>query len=667
MKESEAAALCRTWGPDSLAYFYEWMQREEGFRLPDHLYPVILALCDSRIDNLMLQVGPGSSKSTLLSIIYPAWVIGHDPTMTTLGISGAQDLAAGFMNAVGRMIDQNPAYRAAFPNVKPDKDRGWSNERGLFVTGRPSAIPDASFYACGMSSKALTGKHAKQIILDDLHDADNSASEAQCQVVSEKWVSQLRGRADVQGARFILAGRRWHEADLYGRLQFNGEFVCMTLPAERPGSRKLWFDITVPEGIECVFTDGMLHTQDGDLLPFREPPAYTTIERNGLAFRKIEWVYGEDYMDQGFFWPWPDHPQCLKRGPGHEPKRKEYFTNKLMEPAKTQAVYQCDPSARQGTVFIDSDFERRYVAPADLALGLTSPETRAFCRQGQMIVQAWDTAFSASTTSDYTVGVTLLLVPCTDYHAGEDPAVLGECEPHYDVYVLDILRERLTFADLSAKVRELYLRWQPARVVMEKKAYGVTVIETLENAGIPMEPIMPSSLESKRARAVEGVGAGSVQGWCRSHRVLLPAPVGGAELPWVDAFIKEAKDFTGAPGGRDDQVDSFVYGVTWAIRNGGNFVHMPDNLQTEIHPENRGFGGLDLNALAGGPRPFGQNQCSSCRYFVETIRERNLESAAETRSLPGAYCTWHKVPMMRISSCEEHASPDDHDFQMLTF
>lgn len=673
MTLNEAIKLVRSWSPASLAYYYEWMQQAEGFKLPPHLYPVVLMLCDSRIDNGMLQVGPGAGKSQLLSIVYPTWMTAHDPSMTSLIISGAEELAGGFMTAAGGIIETNANFRAAFPEVLPDKGLGWSNERGLYVTGRPASVPDASILALGLNSKRLTGKHGRQLILDDLHDKDNSATEAQCEAVCRAYTSQIAGRADPQGARTILAGRRWHESDCYGMLQKDGTFVCMTLPAERPKAERLYYDITVPVGIECVFTDGMVETFDGDIIPVvdRAPPVdRVEVIRNGetisesdvrpdeegiVRIRHIRWYYGVDYMKQGFFWPDPNHTRCKKRGPGHEPKRREYFSNKLRNPAQTEATYQCNPGARKGSVFLDSDFARRFRAPSDLALGVHSPAVKALLKSGAMVIQAWDTAFSASARSDFSVCTTGLLIPCDKYHRGEDEKVVGPCEPHFDVMLLDVLRERLDYADISAKFKEMYQRWQPAAVVVEKKAYAVAVIETLQGA-LPIDAVMPGPLESKRARAVEGVGAGSVQGWCRIGRVALPQFPDGAMPDWIEGFLREAKDFTGEPGNRDDQVDSFVYLVQWAIRNGGGTGIVGE--AAEIHSDTRPqHGAMHL------PDMEHRQTCGNCRHFNAVAQALRADANRVPSSLPPNQCLWHNLQTQAISHCPDYASPgqDDED------
>jgi hypothetical protein len=268
MNVEELIALCRQRTPESLIAFYEWVYLERGMSMPDHLLPVVYALCDTRIRNLMLNVGPGAGKSNLLSIIYPAWEIGHDPSMTVLGISGAENSANAFMQAVMAIVQYSKPWSLIFPDVKPDKEAGWGGERGMLVTGHKPGDPDASFFAAGMLSRLLTSRHARLLILDDLHNDENSSTEEKCKDVVKKYYSLLAGRADPRGARFIMAGRRFHQSDIYGHFQDNpdSDWVVLRLPAERLGETKLYYDVFVPDDLECVFTDRMVFCADNQIV-----------------------------------------------------------------------------------------------------------------------------------------------------------------------------------------------------------------------------------------------------------------------------------------------------------------------------------------------------------------------------------------------------------------
>lgn len=240
------------------AVFYNLICAERGFQMPPHLAPLARGLIDDRIDKFMVIVGPGSGKSTALSEVWPAFELGHNPTTTILGISAGEALMQGFQRSVMETIEWSPIYKHLFPKVKPDKTAGWSSERGMFVTGREMGNPDASFSASGLDSKSLTGKHARVVSCDDIHDKENSGSIEQCDKVWDTWHNTILGRGDPRGARYVIAGRRWNGEDIYARHMRSGEWVVLELPAEREDSKDLWVDITIPDGLVCCFNEEVL-------------------------------------------------------------------------------------------------------------------------------------------------------------------------------------------------------------------------------------------------------------------------------------------------------------------------------------------------------------------------------------------------------------------------
>lgn len=240
--------------PEGFESFYNVVYRDQGFKMAPHMRPIAHALMDQRIKKLMIIIGPGLGKSLMISVAYPAHRLGINPAEQIIGVSAGESLIQGFTDSTGNIIESKE-YEAIFPGTRPDKSDGWSSSGGLNVTGRPKGTPDASFFACGIESKALPGKHCTTLIMDDIHNAQNSATADQCEKIVAKYYNTVLGRADPRGCRFIVVGRRWHQNDIYGELAKSGEYVTMTLPAERPGTDQLWIDVEVPNGLVCCFNE----------------------------------------------------------------------------------------------------------------------------------------------------------------------------------------------------------------------------------------------------------------------------------------------------------------------------------------------------------------------------------------------------------------------------
>ena len=372
---------------------------------------------------------------------------------------------------------------------------------------------------------------------------------------------------------------------------------------------------------------------------------------------RIEYTYGIDPLSQGFFWPASSH------------KRSEYFACKMLTPDVAESVYQCRPGARTGSIFVEADF-RYYRAPHGIDMGIRSPAVKEFIeKSGGIVAQGWDTGITASSQSDFTACITVLLVPCFEYHHGEDASLLGPCDTHFDVYLLEVFKAKIEIGDLVTAIREKDQKWQPRIVLIEKKANGTPALQALANSQIPLEGVIP--VESKRERAVNGGGgAGSVQGWYRAGRVLFPelgSPLDNSIfLSWLPDFIRELKDFTGEKGGRDDQVDAMVHVIGWAIREGG--------ASNSFAPEWQSLAGVDaqmgVSQNVGPPSSIGTSMDSiahftaaeSHAFDVGTLLERGIIfdpfdgmcGRCLNFNQPG-FCKFHRMAVSTIHpACDEY-------------
>ena len=82
--------------------------------------------------------------------------------------------------------------------------------------------------------------------------------------------------------------------------------------------------------------------------------------------------YGSDPEGRGFFWP------------ASEQKRAEAMGVKRNRPVDFQSIYQCAPGAREGTIFLESDFAY-FNAPEGIDAGVAEPGVRAFVNRGHQL------------------------------------------------------------------------------------------------------------------------------------------------------------------------------------------------------------------------------------------------------------------------------------------
>ncbi len=616
-----------------LAPYYNAVLAGRGFALAPHHYPIVGGLEDDRIENLLFLGPPGTGKSVLLSTVYPTWRLGHDPTTTILSVSAGEKLPATFMQASMQIFQHNKVYRELFPAVYPDQKTGWSLERGLFVTGHHPEDENASYMACGLSSKALTGLHCREMILDDIHDKENAGTPSARERVKEIYYNTLMGRADPRGVRRVAAGRWWARDDIYQEWIESGDWVVLELPAARPGQSRLWYDVYVPHGMDCIYSETL--TKD-------------TIQERGAHYTKYRAYYAAiDKEKKGFYWP------------DSKSKRKEYFTIERRQP-RTAAVNYCgDMTGGIGAVFDEQDFTA-YIPPNGIEFGIAHADVRRWCddMKGE-IEDAWDTALGQIQSESRTVGLTGLLVPCNHWHNNEDAQILGVCDFHYDVYLLDIVVKDIDFGQLARLFRERFAFWHPKRMNIEEKQSGVGLLQVMKGAQLPVYPI--KVVEGKLERAVNSVladekalggGAASVQGWAKMGRVFVPM---GAK--WVPNFLAKVCEFKGGSKA-SDEFDALVHLITRAIlrsRKTGRIGSSDQNADamSNLHPEDNRYAVLDqfghLARQASNPmgegiiNPFSSFCGAPCHWF--TIKHNS------------EWCNLHRKKTTALEGCSQWTNP----------
>ena len=161
------------------------------------------AVADGKIKRLMVNMPPGSAKSTYGSVLFPAWLLGHRPDVQIIGSANTAMLAESFSRRVMQTVRDTGDVLGV--QLGRESVELWD------TTGR------GQYRSVGIGG-ALTGFRGDIAILDD---PVRSRQEADSLVVRETqwdWFnSVLRTRLKPGGAIVIIM-TRWHEDDIGGRL-----------------------------------------------------------------------------------------------------------------------------------------------------------------------------------------------------------------------------------------------------------------------------------------------------------------------------------------------------------------------------------------------------------------------------------------------------------------
>lgn len=171
------------------------------------------------------------------------------------------------------------------------------------------------------------------------------------------------------------------------------------------------------------------------------------------------------------------------------------------------ALYGGRPLPAEGAIFKAAWFEHRYDELPPL----------------KTIVTGADCAAKTGVANDFSAMVTV----------GSDGA---------SYYLVDVLRERLEFADLARRIMSVYAEHRAERVYVEDASSGTPLIQELRRSTrLPIIGIPPRGTKVARAESVSGL--------FEAGKVRLPR-----SAPWLNVFVDEFLRF---PAGKhDDMVDA---------------------------------------------------------------------------------------------------------------
>lgn len=199
---------------------------------------------ERKLYDLVVNVPPASTKSTVVSQMFPAWCWTRMPTARFVCASYAEVLA--FRDAIKtRDIIQSEKYQKCFPGTGLRQDQ---NTKGLFVN-----TSKGDRFSTGVGG-TITGFHGHFQIVDDPLNPEEACSEVQLKTVN-RWMSTTLPSRTVnrEVTPLILVQQRLHQNDPSGNLidEHAATIRHICLPGE------LTADVSPPE-IASKYVDGLL-------------------------------------------------------------------------------------------------------------------------------------------------------------------------------------------------------------------------------------------------------------------------------------------------------------------------------------------------------------------------------------------------------------------------
>ncbi|HOX69828.1 MAG TPA: phage terminase large subunit [Burkholderiaceae bacterium] len=173
-----------------------------------------------KMPRLIINLPPRHLKSFIVSVVWPAFILGQDPSAKIICISYSDDLAKALSRDFKRIVESD-WYRAIFPNVRLTK----------VTEGEVITDAGGGRYATSVGG-TLTGRGADFILIDDPIKPEEATSDKARQAVNEWYRSTLLSRLDdKQRSVLILVMQRLHVNDLTGYVEAGGGFQKLSFPA----------------------------------------------------------------------------------------------------------------------------------------------------------------------------------------------------------------------------------------------------------------------------------------------------------------------------------------------------------------------------------------------------------------------------------------------------
>jgi predicted phage terminase large subunit-like protein len=195
---------------EHLSGFVKYMQPADMQPALHHLVmcEALNAAINGDCKKVMLQLPPGSAKSTMTSVLAPQFFLGKNPQLSVIQACHTSELAERFGRKVRNSLESTE-FQRVFPGVSVAADNA--------AAGRWETNKGGEYTAFGVGG-SVTGRRADLGLIDDpVRSREDADSERVREKTWDWYVNDFLTRMK-PGGRIVICATSWHQDDLMHRI-----------------------------------------------------------------------------------------------------------------------------------------------------------------------------------------------------------------------------------------------------------------------------------------------------------------------------------------------------------------------------------------------------------------------------------------------------------------
>ena len=221
---------------------YQFYKEIIGLDYPDFTEPPHIKelagkleeLCKGQFDNLCVAMPPRHSKSSMVTLAFPLWLILNDPSLNILIVNAELSLSEKFGIDLRDYLDDFSKLTGVYvSDVKHSSTHlKFEDEYGNLYKGSIKLVG---------ASGGITGQDANYLIIDDPYKGFEDITPGLLKKKIDWFKTKIVQRREPQ-TKLIICHTRWHTNDLQGYLKENHpeQYEFLEYPAIKSDGTSLW-------------------------------------------------------------------------------------------------------------------------------------------------------------------------------------------------------------------------------------------------------------------------------------------------------------------------------------------------------------------------------------------------------------------------------------------